>query len=343
MDGRILCVLMALLLVLTLAACSHSGQKPSGEATTASAVGTETPSGTAASISSDTEVLPTENEFPTESQSAETEPPTEAQTSESAETEPPVETTVPITETETPEPSHEENPSTFANVDALEEYLLGAWNFYPTNEDEKNTPEIGGIPGFTIQIAPGGVFMLIRHMDFAQYQGTWELDRLFAEEHEVPDMIRFTLDEPDETLKDAGTFLIQGWSHCTGSDRLSLVQVNVGESVISAWFDLYDAMLVKGGDFPTDESEDPSTDAHFCAMVWQVADDGETLWLTQVDPLDFSVGLGSRTAVRYVLAGDCEIRCPISAFVRGGTVAEIQTNSAGEISMINWAEPVLEG
>ena len=286
--------------------------------------------------------------------SAETEPPAEPQTEPENSTEPQTEPsgetlvepqTEPPAESQTGAPA-ETDPNgeseEFADEEALREFLVGAWNFYPTEEDQRTTPELGGIPGLSVQLLPDGTFFAILHMSFAQYTGTWELDRLYAGPDELPDWIRFTLDEPDEGLWGFGDYVIQGWARCRGSDRLSLVQVNNGDSVFSTCFDRYDAMLIRGGDVPADETTDPKPDASFCAVVWEVAEDGNALWVTEVDPADFSVGIGSREAVRYALAEDCEIRCPVSAFAPGGLVAAIETNGDGEIAVLNWAEPEME-
>ena len=361
MNKRVFCVLMTALLLLCLCACGGAEQDvPAATEDRSTPIQTvespRTPEETEIGTKSDRETSGTETPS-----AEETEVQTEAATEDSTEL-PPEETaetgTEPVTEApaqtdavgqpdtssdEAAPTETEENSPDFADEEALTEYLLGAWNFYPTEEDDQNTPEIGGIPGLSIQLAPGGMFMAIEHMTNAMYFGTWELDRLYAGPDELPDWLRFTLDEPGENLWGFGDYLIQGWARCRGSDRLSLVQVNNGDSVFYNRFDCFDVMLVKGGDFPTEESADPQTDAHFCAMVWQVADDGNTLWVTEVDPADFTVGIGSHEAVRYHLADDCEILCPSSAFAPGGRIAELETNAAGEISMINWAEPELEG
>ena len=375
---KLLCLLLSALLLLSLAACAGSGSTETTKAperTTPALSGkteTELPEPEHTVGAADSGNQPAETEAP-ETESAEpsaTEAPEPPATEPSApvppgtdapapvfpvtdapETDAPAtdfpatdapETGTPDTDSPAPGPDEDADPYAFEEEADFEDFLCGAWNFFPVNEGETDTPEIGGIPGLTIQLVPGGMFMAILHMDFTMYTGTWTLERLYADEDALPDLLRFELDEEYEDLAAFGDFCIQGWASCTGSERLSLVQVNNGDSVLNVKFDLYDAMLIKGGDFPTDESAAPQTDAHFCAMVWQVADGGNTLWVTEVSPQDFSVTVGSHEAVRYTVSGDAEIRCPASAFARGGLVAEIEADAEGNIVMLNWAEPELE-
>ena len=356
---RILSALMILLLLLSLAACGAS-EKTAGTETTGAADSsdatvpdtTEEAVDTSAAASSEKETeAPVEpsSESPTETDGQPSGPDSESpdpettDTPASEDTEEPTEPEPPSEPTE-PEPPVEETASLeFEDAAALREFLCGAWNYYPVEEDALDTPEVGGIPGLSVQLQPDGTFFAIRHANNAQYTGTWTLDWFFADEDGLPDWLCFRLDDGEGDIDAFGDFVIEGWASCTGSHRLDLMQVNNGDSIFSSFYEVWEAMLVKGSDLPVTESEEPLANASFCGRIWQVAEDGKALWMTEVNPRDFSEGIGSRVAVRYEIAPNAELVYPTSVYARGGIVAVVETDAKGRIVLLDWAEELTEG
>ncbi len=327
------CVLLSLLLLLGLAACNGVKIPNQGNSPSASGARPETQAADPGAESlPETQSLPS-TETQTEAPVG-TEPGTPAAQSSAAPTEE-------ATEPETEPPADDELPD-FADDEAMRSFLVGVWNYFPTEEDAAESPGIDGIPGVSIQLMDDGSFFAIRHTDNAQFFGSWELERYFAEEDELPDRLSFVLDDAAQPGA-FGSYWIQNWADCADTDRLSVVRLSYNTQTFGSYPDAYDAMLVKGGFSPDAEGAAPKTDAAFCGMVWQVSENGGELWITEISPTDFSVTLGSHKAACYKLASDAELVWPASVFARGGCPAVVKTNAAGEIVFLDWAEAETEG
>lgn len=347
-SKKIFCLLLAALLVLGLVACAKAGETappPVPAASTDAAVPTAAPVNEApAKPATDAPTEPV-TDAPTEPVTdAPTEPVTDAPTEPvtDAPTEPVTEApTEPATEEPSAEPP--ELPEEPTDYDSMLRFLVGVWNYFPVDEDAVDSPGIDGIPGLTIQLMEDGRFFAIRHSDNAQCIGSWTLDWFFAEEDELPDWLCFEVEDADDGMEVIGDFWIENRAVCAGTDRLDLIQVNNGDSVFMNSFDVYAEALVRGSFDPDAEGSDPKLDAEFVGMVWEVRENGTELWITEIDPEDFSVTIGTHVAARYPVAADAQLIWPTYIFNEGACPAVVHTNADGEIIFLDWAEEEMEG
>lgn len=347
MIKRVLCILLAALILLSLAACASSDKNADVTPPAATDAPTEPLTEPVTEIPTDhVAKIPTEpvTETPTEPVTDAPEPVTEAPTEPVTEA-----PTEPVTEAPT-EPATEQPPEVIpeepeepTDHDSMLQWLVGVWNYFPVDEDAVDSPEIDGIPGLTIQLMEDGSFYAIRHSDNAQCTGSWTLDWFYADEDECPDWLLFQVEDADEGMEVIGDFWIENWAVCTGTDRLDLIQVNNGDSIFLNDYDVYFEVLVRGSFDPDAQGEAPKTDAEFVGIVWDVRGEGTELWITEVSSENFSVTVGSRRASRYLIAADAELVWPVNVFNQGACPAALRTNAAGEIVFLDWASVEEEG
>ena len=136
----------------------------------------------------------------------------------------------PITD---PKPTEPEQKELFANEQELRDFLSGMW----VNDVEK--------PFFYIGLCSDGTLIIFNDMEMAcnAYAGTWDLEHLYTEENQLPDLLVMPLTDYDDEyiagLDSAGDYLISEIDKDAYIPHMHLDQANNGDSLYDIYYDEY--------------------------------------------------------------------------------------------------------
>ena len=226
-----------------------------------------------------------------------------------------------------------DDPLDFRDNEALRGFLLGTWEYR--------------LPGSAPDAAPVLTLTLLDDASYRieastegcayTYEGVWAQTAMNAKEEEPLDGFHLS-PKPGSDALCGGDFILYAWSACDGDYLIHLDPISADPSVFSINWNEYDATLRKQEEAPAPSPVgEPKKDAHFNAVCWKVSEDQRTMWLDDVQDEDIDKNEGRHEAIPYVVREDCEQRCGVDAFLRGGSVAEVWTNADGEITILNWA------
>jgi len=234
------------------------------------------------------------------------------------------------------------DPLAFSDEAALRAFLTGGrWTYYvPDGLGPQITLELSEDGGCSAWLGAG--------RDAIRFDGRWRLDRLFAGEEDLPDWLCLDVsstnapEPPYSGMTSLGDFLIENWTICGGWFMMRMGQVNNGDSLFSLAADTFSPVLYRTD--PADRpsyTDAPRTDDSFFAVCWRVVESPQdtVLWLDDADPDDPSRTAGRHESIPYTLAPDADVRCTPSLFARGGFVAWVQTDAAGNLILLDWASP----
>ena len=220
------------------------------------------------------------------------------------------------------------DPLDFGDEAALRTVLEGEWGYCPPASDDSavwiNFDRDGN---FHVRIIDMQNYAIWEHV------GRYQLNRWYAGETEVPDMLMLTILETEDNEPipgmevSAGDYLIQRKTLCDGQVVFELLQLNNGDSLFSVHFDDWAPILKKyTGWQPQGEIRKGE---NFCGAVWNVDYAAKTIWLD--DAAEDGSNIGRYEALPYQAAPQLDLTAMPDWLLRNGAIWTVRTDEAGRI------------
>ena len=207
----------------------------------------------------------------------------------------------------------------------LSAILEGEWTYCPPNSK---------VPGAYISFSRDGKFHL-RVMDpknnaIWENVGVYRLERWYALENEAPDILKLTFTDANgsEPASSAGDYMIVDRTLCDGEILLSLLQINNGDTMLSACFDDWAPMLTRYTSWQP--QGEPRKAATFCAAVWKVDPTARLVWMDDIEPGIRNIG--RHEALPYLAAPQLDLHSLPDWLMSGGTTWSVRTDAMGRVA-----------